>query len=270
MSRKRVPDILIEQYVLGELPEEKAREVERSEGFADRVAAIERDNVAFLEQCPPEAFVTRIQNQYEAEQQQASAAPRLRSARSRTRTIRFMALAVPGAAAALTLAFVLLGGIGLDTTPVVDPDDEIVRLKGAEPEISIYRSVAGEAEELSDGDAASQGDRLQITYTAADKPYGAIVSVDGRGTVTLHFPLTASGEPELVVGGEQQLPYAYQLDDAPDFERFFFVTSEQSFDVRRLLSRIESQADEIVADPSRPLQLSREFTVESVIIRKGA
>ena len=49
MSKRRVPDILIEQYVLGELPEEQAREVEQSEGFAARVAAIEQDNAQFAE-----------------------------------------------------------------------------------------------------------------------------------------------------------------------------------------------------------------------------
>ena len=269
MSEKRVPDFLIEQYVLGELPPEKAREVERSERFAERVAEVERDTERFLEAHPPQAFAQRIRNAYEA----AERSPATSSARSRPgagRTIRFMTFAVPGAAAVLALAFVLFGGLGIDTAPVVDPDSEIVRLKGAEPRISVYRSAGTEnAEELADGDVARQGDLLQITYTASGRAFGAIVSVDGRGTVTLHYPPTPSSEPALSTGGEQQLPYAYRLDDAPAFERFYFVTSETLFDVSELLSRIRTQADSIVSSPDTELRLPGDFEVEAITIRKG-
>lgn len=267
MSEKRVPDFVIEQYVLGELPPEKAREVERSHGFAERVARIEEDTQRFLETHPPRAFAQRIRNAYEASEREPAPSQQRPAARA---TIRFMTFAVPGAAAVLALAFVLFGGLGIDTAPVVDPDSEIVRLKGAEPRISVYRSAGtDDAEELADGDVARQGDRLQITYTASGRAFGAIVSVDGRGAVTLHYPLTPSREPVLATDGEQQLPYAYQLDDAPEFERFYFVTSETSFDVSELLSDIRSQTQEIVSNPERELRLSRDFDVEAVTIRKG-
>lgn len=268
MSEQRVPDFLIEQYVLGELPPEKAREIEESEGFAERVAEIERDTQSFLEAHPPQAYAQRIRNAYEAAE--GAQRPRSHGQPATRRAVRFMTFAVPGAAAILALTLVLFGGLGVETDPVVDPDSEIVRLKGAEPGLSVYRSAGDEdAEELDDGDVARQGDRLQITYTAAGRAYGAIVSVDGRGSVTLHYPLTPSSEPELASGGEQQLPYAYQLDDAPSFERFYFVTSDSSFDVSSLVTDIRSQAQGIVSNPDRALRLSRDFDVETVTIRKG-
>ncbi|MFP4114550.1 MAG: hypothetical protein ACOCZB_03145 [Spirochaetota bacterium] len=272
MSDKRVPDILIEQYVLGELSEEEAREVERSEGFAERVAAIERDNVAFLRNHPADVFAVRIRNQYESERAEGSRDSVRTRGTTRARTLRIMAFAVPGAAALVAFAFVLFGGMGFDPGTIVDPDTEIVRLKGAEPHIAIYRAIGNgrsDAEELRDGDSASSGDTLQLAYNAAGKPYGAIVSVDGRGAVTLHYPLTVSADPDLVAGGERQLPYAYQLDDAPDFERFFFITSEETFSVARVLDQVEEQAGAIVDDPDRDLRLASAFTVQSSTIRKG-
>ncbi|MFW5788498.1 MAG: hypothetical protein ACOCW3_01045 [Spirochaetota bacterium] len=270
MSEKRVPDFLIEQYVLGELPPEKAREVERSERFTERVAEVERDTERFLEAHPPHAFAQRIRNAGEAAERSPVRSP-ARTRAGAGRTIRLLTFAVPGAAAVLALAFVLFGGLGIDTVPVVDPDSQILRIKGAEPRISVYRSTGTEdAEALADGDVARQGDELQITYTASGRGFGAIVSVDGRGTVTLHYPLTPSSEPALTTGGEQRLPYAYRLDDAPAFERFYFVTSRSSFEVSELLTRIRSQADSIVSSPDIELRLPGDFEVEAITIRKGA
>ncbi|MFW5686168.1 MAG: ActD-like protein [Spirochaetota bacterium] len=270
MDEKRVPDLLIEQYVLGELPEKTAREVERSPGFAERVAAIERDNAAFAERYPAEVFARRVENQYEAER--AFRTEHTAARRSfRGASLRSLAFIMPGAAAVVALAFVLFGGLGIDSGTIVDPDQEIVRLKGLEPEISVFRAAesAATADELEDGSIARAGDRLQITYHAGARPFGMIVSIDGRGTTTLHYPVTPSSEPELVVGGEQHLPYAYVLDDAPSFERFFFITADDPFSVSRTLEQIRDQADAFVADPSRDLRLAERYEITSVTINKG-
>lgn len=266
MGEQRVPDFVVEQYVLGELPPERAREVEQTPGFADRVAAIERDTAAFLEAHPPEAFARRIVNEYEASTQESP----VRSTSGRTRTIRIFALALPGVAAAAAVAIVLFGGIGIAPGNIVDPGAEIVRLKGLEPSLSVYRATSGGVEELEDNARADAGDRLQVAYNAGDAPFGTIISVDGRGAVTLHFPLTPSAEPELIVGGEQRLQYAYILDDAPTFERFFFITSETTFRVRDVLGAVERQASRLTTDPDSPLNLPAEYVVDSLTLRKGA
>jgi hypothetical protein len=90
--------------------------------------------------------------------------------------------------------------------------------------------------ELSDGSAAVAGDVLQIKYSAGRGTFGAIVSLDGRGTITWHLPSTESGgpigarSPRLEEGGVI-LPAAYELDNAPYFERFFLVTSDTEFNL---------------------------------------
>src|SRR5262249_16204658 len=55
--------------------------------------------------------------------------------------------------------------------------------------------------------------------------YGVIASVDGAGAVTLHFPFSEDAPPQAtaVARDTTTLPHAYALDDAPRFERFFFL-----------------------------------------------
>jgi hypothetical protein len=276
MSEKRIPDLIFEQYVLGELSEQKAREVEASNDFVERVAAVERDNASFAERYPAEAFAKRIANQYAATQGTNAQTRRTDGERARRTSVRRLAVIMPGVGAVLALAFVLIGGFGpnidSDSVPGTGESAEIVRIKGLDPGITVYRSNPGQSEapeELTDGAVARRGDRLQIAYNAGGAAYGAVVSLDGRGTVTLHYPLTSTQDPQLVPGGSQQLPYAYELDDAPAFERFFFITSDASFAVERLLERIRRQADALISAPDRPLQLPEEFSIQSITIRKG-
>lgn len=90
---------------------------------------------------------------------------------------------------------------------------------------------------------------LQLSYTAGDAKYGVIFSVDGRGSITWHLPAGYRGgsraAPALDAQGQVVLPSAYELDDAPGFERFFLVYSSVPFDVsdveraaRTLLARL--------------------------------
>jgi streptogramin lyase len=72
---------------------------------------------------------------------------------------------------------------------------------------------------------------LQLAYQAAGARYGVVVSIDGRGAVTRHLPEEGEVAAALERGGAVALAHAYQLDDAPGYERFFLVTGERPFDV---------------------------------------
>ncbi len=265
MSTKRVPDLLIEQYALGELPPATARRVERSEGFEQRVAKIRRDNEATLARYPAGVYAARIRNQYEAEYRDRS--------RDRTpaRTVGTLAMVLPAAAALLVVGFLLFGGLDVGFAPQADPQAEITRLKGVEPAIAVYRADprgVGGVQRLSDGDNARAGDVVQLSYQAADARYGVIVSMDGRGAVTLHYPPDPGSVPQLIPGGEQTLPYAYRLDDAPRFEMFLFITSRTGFDVAAVVSELERQASRISDDPEQTPDLPQQFEIRSLTIRK--
>jgi hypothetical protein len=61
-----------------------------------------------------------------------------------------------------------------------------------------------------------------------------LVSLDGAGNVGVHLPPAGSTRAaSLEVGREVRLPFAYRLDRAPAFERFFLVTATESVLARR-------------------------------------
>lgn len=65
--------------------------------------------------------------------------------------------------------------------------------------------------------------------------------------LSLHFPGRASASNRLEGEGEVPLAFSYQLDDAPEFERFFLVTSRRQFPVEQVL-----RADRaLAAEPKR-------------------
>ena len=212
MKKRRVPDILIEQLLLGELPEAKARQLRDDPLVRARVEELKASDRQILERYPPEVMGKRIGWRLE------KAAP-ARPAR------RPLARLVPAAGIA---ALLIAAGVVLATVVPRRDDTEVTRLKGGRPHLVIYRKTDAGAEALAAGSGIRAGDVLQIGYVAAARKYGVIFSIDGRGVLTLHFPASPAAPSLLSDGGETRLDYAYQLDDAPGFERFFLVTADRA------------------------------------------
>ena len=60
--------------------------------------------------------------------------------------------------------------------------------------------------------------------------------------VTRHWPESGKVAGALEGRDALPLPHAYQLDDAPGFERFFFVTADRPFDVEVVLEAARALA----------------------------
>ena len=108
---------------------------------------------------------------------------------------------------------------------------------------------------------------LQLSYVSGGRRHGAVLSVDGRGSVTLHSPESLTG-PLVLKGGTVPLPSAYALDDAPAFERFFFVTSDAPFDVGTLMESARQLAREPERARDAPLPLPEPLSQICVILEK--
>jgi len=240
MKKHRVPDILIEQLLLGELPEARARELREDPQIRARVAELQASNREILERYPPEVMVKRIGWRLEKEKR----AP----AGSASRRWSLPRLAPVTGFAVLLLA----AGVLLVTVAPRREMTEITRLKGARPHLVIYRKTDGGAEALAAGSGIRAGDVLQIGYVAAARKYGVIFSIDGRGVLTLHFPASPDSPGLLEPQGEKMLEYAYQLDDAPGFERFFLVTADRAPPVADVLAA----ARRLASDPRQARQAS--------------
>ena len=90
-----------------------------------------------------------------------------------------------------------------------------------------------------------------------------LLSIDGAGKVTLHWPERQDGEAApLKASSENRLPSSYELDDAPAFERFFLVRAAAPFAVTtaieaaRALAAQPSARTQALALPSNFEQIS--------------
>jgi hypothetical protein len=225
---KRVPSYLLELAAAGELPVEERRSVvERaaSEGAAaDPIAALERDAQETLGRLPPERFAAEI-------------ARRVLSPRRPRRRGWILVPALTAMSAAV------VGGLVRPrpaSPPVTAPDE--TRVKGLAPHLVVHRRTPAGAERIGPGTPVRPGDLVQLGYVAAGQLYGVIVSVDGGGAVTRHWPIDGARAAALESGREVLLPESFRLDAAPRFERFFLVTSERPFDVAGALESARALA----------------------------
>jgi hypothetical protein len=240
MSREdeasRVPDLLLERYRLGELPPGEVERLEwRLKGDAElrqRLQALERSDQEIRRQYPSEWLAERVRTRLDARR---PAPPNPNPAWS-------WHWPVPAAlAVAATVLFVLaprtFGPPPAGPVPALratlEPGD---RIKGLRPALVLFRKTAAGTEALADGAVARAGDLIRVGYRSAGRPYGVILSIDGRGAVTLHVPKQGQRAAALRSGDTVLLDHAYELDDAPRFERFFFVTAPAPFDVAPVLA----------------------------------
>jgi len=245
MTRK-IPDLHLEQARLGE------RAVDDDSAAA--VAALAADDAAFLAALPPSAMAKSIAAQAQARS----------SSSSSSAWRRWWALAaVPAVAmAALTIAVLRPVGAGDDV--------EVVRDKGGAPVLVATRVTAAGAEPLVDGAAVARGDVVQLGWVAPSSSssaevHGVVVSIDGRGTVTRHLPLSATAAAP-VLANRGVLPSSYELDDAPRFERFFLVTgSTVDVDVVMQAATMLAHGE---ASSTAPLAVPAGLSVSALLVRK--
>jgi hypothetical protein len=210
-EHERVPEWLLERLSAGDVPERQASELRarlEAHGEAARLTALADSNADVLAAYPPERIAPEIARRAAA-----------RSAREGARHRVRPAWAFATAAACAVGLFVVLS---------LQPPEHI-GIKGLSPSLRVHRKTATGSEVLGAGAKVGKGDTLQIGYVSAGKHFGVIASIDARGTVTLHLPESPGVAAPLDPSGERTLGHAFELDDAPGFERFVFVSSDASF-----------------------------------------
>lgn len=254
-----VPTPLLEQLRLGELPAEAAARLrdELSEADSARLAALEADDAATLARHPPHLAVTTIRRRAEA----ANASKRGHFGWS---------LALP-ALAACVVAFVLLQPRGTDTQPNAlggggASVDDGVRAKG-DARLLVFRRTASGSEPMVSGASAQAGDELRLGWFVEAPTDAVVVSLDGRGVTTPHFPLAGTGAGK-ATQGRTLLDTAYALDDAPSFERFVLVVGP-NVTVERVVEAAKTVARAPSAATDR-LPLPAEWTQIDFLVRKTA
>jgi len=243
-----VSDRVLELFALGELPAPEARALEermrQDAELAARLQALRASDREILASHPPAAVAREVRRRLTAEQPKRWRLP--------------MLVAGPALAGAVAVALLL-------RPAQVDDGD---RIKGARPQLVALAVRGGQAELLPDGALVAPGEAIQLAYAPAGMRYGVIVSIDGRGGVTLHWPEDPREPARLQASGRVVLPHAFQLDDAPGFERFIFVASAEPIDVGRVVEAARTAA----RGPSpiaRELDLPRAWVQSSIELRKA-
>lgn len=257
-SKLRTTDWLLERIALGALPpgqleDARARLLTEPDGAA-RLAALEADNRATLARHPPGEFAAEVQRRVHL-----AGVREAHGQRERSRGTLWVGLPL---AAALGLALLITTAPD-QTAPLPGMEETLAlqgmdgeRSKGSGPRLLVHRKGAGaEPQLLEDASLARPGDVLQLSYRAEGMAYGAILSVDGRGAVTQHLPESGATAATLERAGTVPLPFAYELDDAPDFEQFLFVTSSEPFSLEEVRAALQEAARAPGTTPSLPAGL---------------
>ncbi|MBV1858129.1 MAG: hypothetical protein KUG77_06925 [Nannocystaceae bacterium] len=232
----RVPDFLVEQLALGELPKAKAQSVQaRLEADQDpRLGQLRASTADILDAHPPDVIARRIQARIDALEPEPAAG---------------FAWPMWGTAAALAVAAAALLVWTLSPgaqTPASDPETRVAlvdppageRIKG-DAAILLKRKLGTRAEPLLANSKVSPGDTVLVSYRSGGWTHGVLVSLDGAGAVTLHFPDTPGDSTALKAEGDAVL-HAFELDDAPAFERFLFFTANTPLEANTIVKRVES------------------------------
>ena len=263
-----------ERFVLGELPEERARalrELLRADPALQRkVESLERSNREDLGRYPAASVVPGIRERSLREPSR----PAPEKGGRRSPLLKGFFFLTPAVAAAILLIFVILPArrTGLAPGPGGSfPDAQTVKGTGgldlSRTQLLVYRKQTRDVEQLASGQSARAGDVVQLAYVSAER-YGVIFSIDGNGTVSLLFPDRPESGTALEPNKKILLPLAIELDEAPSFERFCFVTSAAPIDVQAVLRSAADLAREPRRAEGTDLKLPPGLGQTSFMVRK--
>jgi hypothetical protein len=254
---------MLERYMLGETSPEEKETVElalgKDERFAEELAGL-RSSDAEIRNMGSRLIPGIV----------------LRMSREKRKQRKVLGLC----AAALALIIIVPPALRDRRASPVDrgfTDAPIDRLKGG-TELRVYLKTApsagspnegapNEGAVLYDGGALHEGSTVQLAYFVDTGRYGLIFSIDSRSVVTLHYPYTEGESAILVPGKRMILDEAYTLDDAPDYEVFFLITSEKPLDVEAILDAARLLAWNPQAIPDA--KVFKGYEVKTVTVKKS-
>jgi hypothetical protein len=218
--KAHVPEFFLEQEALGEYQGDRDLSA-----HSEKIAGLQNQNKAFLERFPAALYLRRAKEQSRTDNQEEQNTQGGKSESFLSRFYRWFQrpwrrLSLVGAL--LTMIFLPLAFMNFQ--------QPYTGIKGSgAPSLQIYLKTQEQPLSLEAGASLSEGDLVQLSYTARGKTQGLIVSLDGRGNTYLHLS-QGQKSATLLQNGAVNLPYSYELDDAPEFERFVFYTSDEPFD----------------------------------------
>lgn len=232
-----IPEIMLERYILNEVSEEEKSIIEtalkENPETAKRIQKIKQSNTEILKDYTPEYFLNVLGNRTNSDTEIAKSRSHKLFSMKNYKIFAAFSTAVLIIFASL---FFMLNPLGINPG---ETNIETTRIKGSKQKLFIYRKTDEGSQLLKSGDTASEGDIIQVAYYTRENKYGAIVSIDGNKNITLHYPAELSAKPSLKVNISVPLENSYQLDNAPDYEIFYFITSNKPINLNYIIQRID-------------------------------
>jgi hypothetical protein len=170
MKKSNVSDLMLEQYVLNELPEKQIIEIkklsEHDTDLKDRIEAIGISDREILNIYPEEKMKAEILARYESAKAESKTAVIINQAKTNGRSYRLLKryLFPVITVAAAGFLFFLLPAIKTSFYDTTHDNTDITRPKGNESSIYIYKKKNNNIENILNGSTARKGDLLQIVY----------------------------------------------------------------------------------------------------------
>ncbi len=268
-KEKPAPDWMLERYLLDELPRKERRqmekELERDAGLRAELEKLRQTDRRILAMYPADQMLPQILKRAALARPEASA----------PRHWRLAWMAAPVLALALLLLVILPPVLQRRlTVSGTSRPGEYTATKGSKPHplqapcLRLYQRNGDAGRILSDGETARAGDLLQLAYTAGGQTHGVILSIDGGGSITLHFPQGPDADTTLQSGGRILLANSFELDSAPRFERFFFITGNEPLPTVLILKKARTLAAAGGDAMTGQLDLPVRFRQYSLLVRK--
>jgi hypothetical protein len=174
---------------------------------------------------------------------------------------RWFPVLVPAAAAAALIAL---------WPRVRDPvgdrsEDRVVaqanRVKGHGQMLLLLAGRPGALSPVASGDVVHPGDYLQAGYTAAQDGFGAVVSRDGAGAVTVYVPPDGDAMVPLAAGRDRSFPRSTILDATLGGERIAIVWCPAAHPLAPLVDALRA---------GRPVAAPADCTVREITLDKRA
>lgn len=229
-SVNKISDFKLERYLLGDLPEGEMQALREREAcdeiFAARVREMREQGERFLAENPFSTIENKLEN--------AERPVNLPNRSFNTLWLKVAAALVIAlgvfSAVVLNRNVATYEGSGTSMEVALADTDDGTRIKGMSASLEVWKKTGDSAVQMVNLGDAFEGDEIQLRYRVPQKCFGMLFSMDGNGTITMHM---GEGDKaiELEPGKMTTLPFAYKLDNAPKFEKFFLLTSEKSFKI---------------------------------------
>ena len=222
---KQISDFKLERYLLGELPEVEMAALRKREAedelFAARVKMMREEGERFLAENPFSALEDKLEN----DQRSAERSLWLRVAAVLVVAFGIFSVVVLNRQTDIVNDASATSGMDVAMADV----DNGTRIKGMTAGLEVWKKMGDSAVQMVNLGEAREGDEIQLRYRVPQKCFGMLFSMDGNGTVTMHMG-EGNRAVELEPGKMTTLPFAYKLDNAPKFEKFFLLTSGEMFE----------------------------------------